>query len=60
MLGAINTSVNEKDEESVVVVAVVDETLSRLRLALGLSMCKGQVVGSSLRAGRLNTMMSAQ
>ena len=48
-----------RDEESVVV-AVVDDTLSRLRLALGSSLSIGQMVDSSLRVGRLNAMMSAQ
>jgi len=36
---------------------VVDDTLSRLRLALGSSTCRGKTVGSSLRDGRLDAMM---
>jgi hypothetical protein len=38
--GTMNVNVNVKDEE-LVVMAVVDDTLSRLRLALGSSMCRG-------------------
>jgi hypothetical protein len=51
----INMNVNEES-----VVAAVDDTLSRPRLALELSMCKEQMVDSSLRAGRLNAMTGAQ
>jgi len=57
--GTISVNEKKKDEESVVV-TVADDTLSRLRLALGSSMCRGQTMGSSLRDGRLDATMSAR
>ncbi len=51
--GMINVKV--KDKES----GVVDETLSHLPLARGLSMCREQMVGSSLHDGQLDAMRSA-
>ncbi len=51
--GMINVKV--KDKES----GVVDETLSCLPLAQGLSMCREQMVGSSLHNGQLDAMRSA-
>jgi len=60
MQGTINVNVKDKESVEEVAVAVVDDTLSHLRLALGSSMCISQMVGSSLRVGRLNVMTSAQ
>lgn len=55
----MNVNVNVKDEE-LVVMAVVDDTLSRLRLVVESSMSRGQTVGLSLRDGRLDAMMKAR
>ena len=52
--GMINMKVKDKE------LGVVDETLSCLPLAWGSSMCREQMVGSSLHDGQLDAMRSAQ